>query len=271
MKYASGAVPEPSSGLLIAVAEVLSNCFSLFVVLMSKIIVVPTYNERENVEALVPRLFRQIPDAAVLIVDDNSPDGTAAAVELLRERFPNLRLLKRRGKEGLGKAYIHAFTEVLKDPDVGIVAMMDADLSHDPAYLPAMFEKIEQGIADIVIGSRYIAGGGTEGWELWRRMLSAGGNKYCRFITGMPLSDCTGGFNVMRASALRKLRLEEINLSGYAFIMELKYAFFKTGAVFAELPIVFQNRKQGESKISNHIIREGVIAPWRMRFRAFRI
>jgi len=235
---------------------------------MKKIVIVPTYNERENVVNLIPLIFQRLPDVDVLVVDDNSPDGTSAAVEQLKERFPKLRLLKRQKKEGLGAAYIHAFTEVLKDPDVGVLAMMDADLSHDPACLPAMFEMVEQGSADVVIGSRYTAGGGTEGWELRRRILSSWGNRYCRFVTRMPLSDCTGGFNVMRASALRKLRLDAIELSGYAFIMALKYAFFKTGATFAEVPILFCNRKKGESKLSNHIIREGIIAPWKMRFGA---
>lgn len=235
---------------------------------MKKTVIIPTYNERENIASLVPLIFQRLPDAGVLVVDDNSPDGTSEVVGQLQERFPNLRLLKRKKKEGLGAAYIHAFTEVLKDPEAGALAMMDADLSHDPAHLPVMFGMVEKGGADVVVGSRYMDGGGTEGWELWRRMLSSWGNRYCRFVTHMPLSDCTGGFNVMRASALRKLRLDAIELSGYAFIMALKHAFFKTGATFAEVPILFCNRKKGESKISNHIIREGILAPWKMRFGA---
>ncbi len=232
---------------------------------MKKVIVLPTYNERKNVEELVPLIFQHVPDAVVLVVDDNSPDGTAKAVELLQTKYQKLLMLRRKGKEGLGKAYIHAFKVVLKDASVDVVVMMDADFSHDPAYLPEMLKKLEQG--DVIVGSRYIKGGATIGWEMWRKILSKGANLYCRFITGMKINDCTGGFNVMRADTMRKLDLDKLDLSGYAFIMELKYAFHKSGARFAEHPITFANRKEGESKMSSHIIREGILAPWKMRMK----
>jgi dolichol-phosphate mannosyltransferase len=232
---------------------------------MKTYIVVPTYNERKNISELVPLLFEKVPEAHILVVDDNSPDKTAEAVIEMQKKYANLFLLKRKGKEGLGKAYIHAFKEVLKDKDVGTVVMMDADLSHNPEYLPLMLSKVNDG--GVVIGSRYIKGGATVGWELWRRILSAGGNWYCRTITGMPIRDCTGGFNAMNANALRRLDLDALGLSGYAFIMGLKHAFFTTGATFIEVPITFANRKEGESKISKHIIREGIIAPWNMRLK----
>ncbi len=232
---------------------------------MKKVIVLPTYNERKNVQELIPLLFRHVPDAVVIVVDDNSPDDTAKAVELLQTKYQKLLLLRRKGKEGLGKAYTHAFKVILKDASVDVVIMMDADFSHNPEYLPLMLEKLNE--SDVVIGSRYIAGGATSGWELWRRFLSRSANFYCRLITGMPINDCTGGFNVMRAETMRKLDLDKLDLSGYAFIMELKYAFHRVGARFAEHPIVFANRKEGESKMSSHIIREGVLAPWKMRLK----
>ncbi len=241
------------------------------------VIVIPTYNECENIRTLVPAVFAAVPFVSILVVDDNSPDGTAAQVREMQSRFPQLALLERKGKEGLGRAYIHAFGVVLADPIVATVTMMDADHSHDPKYLPAMFTAIAEG-ASVVVGSRHMRGGATVGWELWRRILSFGGNLYCRLITRLPIYDCTGGFNVMRADLLRKIDFSTFDLSGYAFIMELKYALWKAGrqqaslassagGIFKEIPIVFCNRVEGESKISSNIIREGIIAPWKMIFK----
>lgn len=232
---------------------------------MNDVIVVPTYNERENIKKLVPAIFAAIPSVRVIVVDDDSPDGTAGAVRSLMERHPNLSLLLRTTDKGFGKAYIAGFTEALKDPGTRTVVMMDADLSHDPTRLPAMFEKF--GPYDVVIGSRYVPGGRTEGWELWRRILSRWGNFYARTITGLPIRDCTAGFNVISARHLRDLNFSGAAMSGYAFIMELKYSLFKAGARFAEVPIVFRNRQEGESKISGHIMREGVLAPWWLRLK----
>lgn len=228
-------------------------------------IILPTYNERKNVEELVPLLFSYIPEAYVYVADDNSPDGTAEEVIALQERFPQLFLLKRDSKDGLGKAYVHAFKEVLKDSDVGVVVMMDADFSHHPKYLPMMLSLVKDG--GVVIGSRYVVGGKTTGWEPWRRILSVCGNWYCRVITGMPIRDCTGGFNAISATALRRINLDALDLSGFAFIMDLKYALYSSSAMFIEVPIVFTNRRMGKSKISNHVIREGFLAPWKMRFK----
>lgn len=238
------------------------------------VIVIPTYNERENIRTLVPAIFATVPTASILVVDDHSPDGTAAQVRDLQLRFPRLSLLERKGKEGLGRAYIHAFMTVLADPTVTTVTMMDADHSHDPKYLPSMFAASRAG-ASVVVGSRHMRGGATVGWELWRRILSFGGNLYCRLITRLPIYDCTGGFNVIHAALLRKIDFSTLDLSGYAFIMELKYALWKAGrqqaslassagGVFKEIPIVFRNRVEGESKLSRHIVSEGIIAPWKM-------
>lgn len=233
---------------------------------MRTVVIIPTYNERKNIGYIVPILIANVPGASVLVVDDNSPDGTAAAVGELQKEHKSLRLLKREKKEGLGKAYLHAFKEVLKDGGVDAIVTMDADSSHNPKYIPAMLGRIAGG-DDLVIGSRYVAGGGTEGWELWRKILSRGGSLYARAITGMPVYDATGGFNAMRAAFLRGIDLDSIDVSGYAFQIEMKHAMYSAGARISELPILFINRKEGESKMSSHIIREGVLAPWKMRLK----
>ncbi|MFA5889098.1 MAG: polyprenol monophosphomannose synthase [Candidatus Paceibacterota bacterium] len=227
------------------------------------IIVIPTYNERENVSVLIPLIFKLLPNVYIVVADDNSPDGTAKVVIDLKSNYQNLSLISRQKKDGLGRAYTNAFREILKNNDVRSVVMMDADLSHDPKYLPDMFKKFEE--FSVVIGSRYIAGGKTIGWELWRRILSFYGNLYCRIITGMPIYDCTGGFNIISANLLRKIDFSKMDMSGYAFIMEIKYLLYKAGGTFFEVPITFINRVGGESKISSHIISEGIIAPWKIK------
>lgn len=229
---------------------------------MKECIIIPTYNERENIESLIPFIFSLLPQIFIMVVDDNSPDGTAAIVKILKETHPNLLLLQRNKKEGLGRAYSHAFQEVLKEPGVNKIIMMDADFSHHPDFLPSMLEASNYN--DVVVGSRYASGGKTIGWELWRKILSKGANFYCRLITGLPVKDCTSGFNVISVKALRSIDLSKLGLSGYAFLMELKYHLWQAGAKFKEVPIVFKNRVGGESKISSHVISEGVLAPWKM-------
>ena len=232
---------------------------------MKQVVIVPTYNEKENITRLIREIFKHAPDVYILVVDDSSPDGTAQAVRDLQQSYPKVSLLVRERKEGLGKAYIHAFQEVAEDPSVSKIIMMDADFSHDPKTLPILLEASKR--ADVVVGSRYVVGGGTVGWELWRRILSYGGNLYCRLITRMPVADCTTGFNVIDIYTLKKVNFSNFDLSGYAFIMELKYALWKAGASFFEVPIIFTNRTGGESKISNHIVYEGILAPWKMILR----
>ena len=232
---------------------------------MKIVIVIPTYNEKENVAVLLPLVFSIVPDAHVVVADDNSPDGTGQAVLDMRAQFPNLSLLSRDEKNGLGKAYVNAFSKVLEADDVESVVMMDADLSHQPKYLPEMFKKSEA--HDVVIGSRYVAGGGTVGWESWRRALSFFGNLYCRLVARIPANDCTAGYNVINAKLLRQIDLSKISTSGYAFQIELKYLLRKAGASFYEVPIIFANRTKGESKMSADIVKEGIVAPWKMRFK----
>jgi dolichol-phosphate mannosyltransferase len=227
-------------------------------------VVIPTYNESGNIRGCIEAVINQVPSAQILVVDDNSPDGTGDIVRKMSENNSRIQLLHREKKEGLGRAYCDALAHVLRDSSVDTLCIMDADGSHDPVYLTEMLKKIND--ADVVIGSRYCAGGTTEGWEPWRKWLSAGGNAYCRFVTGMSVSDVTAGFCMMRAGALRAADVSTLSSSGYAFQMELKYRFWKNNARFAEVPIIFRNRREGESKITGHIVREGLIAPWKMRF-----
>lgn len=233
---------------------------------MQKIVVIiPTYNEAQNIAPIIARVREFEPTVDILVVDDNSPDGTADVVRDLMATDTHLALLSRRGKEGLGKAYLNAFSEVLKDSSIEWVQMMDADFSHDPKYLPNMFAA--SGHADVVIGSKYVPGGGTVGWVAWRRWLSRFANRYCRIITGMPVNDCTAGFILMRTSFMRDAHLEAINTKGHAFMMELKYRLWKKGARIVEIPILLEDRQHGASKMSRGVIIEGILAPWKMRFK----
>ena len=232
---------------------------------MQKVVVIPTSTEAENIAPMIERVLQYVSEVRVLVVDDNSPDGTADIVRGLMKTDPRVTLLFRRAKEGLGKAYIHAFSEVLKDPNVEWIQTMDADFSHDPKYLPALFEASKH--ADVVIGSRYIREGGMAQLAVWRRMLSRFASQYCHIITEMPISDCTAGFMLIRTNLLRKISLTDFDSAGFAFLMELKYKLWKQGARIKESPIIFGNRGEGKSKLTKHIVIEGMIAPWRMRFK----
>lgn len=232
------------------------------------VVLLPTYNERENISSLVREIIARYTDINILVIDDNSPDGTRALVTELMKEYPNLGLLSRPQKQGLGEAYKAGMKYVLANPEVEKVFTMDADGSHAPEYISA-FLSVD---ADLVIGSRYVKGGGIENWELWRYALSFFGNIYARILTGLPVKDLTSGFMCFRAETLRKIDLSKIHASGYAFLMEMKFNVYCTlrGRV-VEVPIIFKVRRGGESKISNHIIGEGLKTPFRlflMRFRS---
>lgn len=233
---------------------------------MKVIAIIPTYNERENISGIVAQIVSVVPDFRILVVDDASPDGTADEVRRLQQTHPQLELLSRSGERGFGTAYLAGFRWALARGEFDAVLMMDADHSHDPRHIPALLSRLPA--CDAVVGSRYTAGGGVDGWELWRRLLSKGGNFYVRRVTGMNLKDCTSGFNLIRASVLGNLELGKIDCSGYAFLTELKHTIWESGAAISEVPIIFRNRAGGESKLSGHIIREGIMAPWRMRRKA---
>ena len=233
------------------------------------IIIVPTYNEKDNVPVLLKKIFNLIPDTHVMIVDDNSPDGTAETVEKLKNKYPNLSLLKRPSKNGLGEAYIAGFKKSMENFDS--ITMMDADLSHDPKYLPEMLKLSEN--FDLVIGSRYIPDGGvTKKWGIWRRILSAGGNFYLKILFWRySIHDWTTGYNIIKINSLKKINFELLNPKGYAFISSLKYYLAKSGAKIIESPIFFEERNGGESKMSSSIILEGIALPWKILFRKFNL
>lgn len=232
---------------------------------MKRVIIIPTYNEAKNILGLIEKIYKTLSDVNILVVDDNSPDGTGLVVMQYSRKNPKVSLLSRPKKEGLGKAYINAISEVVKDKYVDEIALMDADYSHNPKYLPIMFEMLSK--YDVVIGSRYINNGGTIGWETWRKFLSLLANIYCKIILKMKIWDTTSGFYAIKADKIRQLDLSSIDASGYAFQIELKYLLYKKNSRLFEIPIVFENRAGGESKISNHIIYEGVLAPWKMLFK----
>ncbi len=231
---------------------------------MSKtVILLPTYNERENVGLIIPEIFAAHPDLNVLVIDDNSPDKTGDVVRELMSKYPNLNLLARPGKQGLGVAYKHGLKEALKDTQVARIIMMDADGSHAVEYLKDMLEASKEN--ELVIGSRYVKGGGIENWERWRFALSRYGNLYARTLTGLPAKDLTAGFVCFQRVLLERMDLDTVSASGYAFLMDLKFhAIHDSHATIKEVPIIFKSRREGESKISAHIVREGLKTPLRL-------
>lgn len=223
------------------------------------LIVIPTYNEKQNIETVLNKVFEAVADANVLIVDDNSPDGTGELVEslMLSEQFQNrLFVMHRAGKLGLGSAYIEGFKWGLAQGYQRFVSM-DADLSHNPKYLPEMLNAAKT--ADLVIGSRYVKGGGVEDWPWLRRFISRGGNIYAQCILLSTVHDLTGGFNCYGADWLRRIKLDKIASKGYCFQIEMKFRHILAGAKVKEIPIVFTDRILGKSKMSSHIFKEAVL------------
>jgi len=229
---------------------------------MKDVIIIPTYNEKKNIGKLLRIISSILPSTHVLVVDDNSPDGTSEEVKKIKKEIPNLELLLRPDKEGLGKAYIDAFRKVLTDSDIRCIYTMDADFSHSPQFLLKIFQEIEK--FDVIIGSRYVKGGGIQGWPFWRKALSRLANLYAQIVLALPIKDCTSGFLCIKTSFLRKIDLEEINASGFAFLVELKYSLRKKGARFKEIPIIVENRKEGKSKITIGIVLEGIFTSLRL-------
>jgi len=229
------------------------------------LIVVPTYNERDNVRDIAARLLAALPVADVLFVDDNSPDGTGAILDELAAANPRVHVMHRAGKLGLGTAYIEGFTWGLAR-DYQYLFEMDADGSHDPKYLPQMFALAEDG-ADAVIGSRYVPGGGTENWGLSRKLISKGGGLYARTVLGIDVRDVTAGFICWRRAALEAIDLASIGSNGYSFQIEMKYRAHKKGLKLVETPIVFVDRRVGQSKMSRAIFVEALVKVWALRFR----
>lgn len=222
------------------------------------LVCIPTYNESENIPRLVERIFTLYPRITVLIVDDNSPDGTSAVVTSLQSRYPGLRLLNRAGRvKGFANSYKDGFALALKEGFQWIL-QMDADFSHDPLHIAEMFRVREN--YDLVVGSRYTKGGRVENWPLKRRVLSRGGNLYARTWLSSGLRDMTGGFNMWRAEALRHLKFEEMQTDGYSFLIEIKFHAARARLRSIEIPITFVDRTAAKSKMSSSIFREAVIA-----------
>jgi dolichol-phosphate mannosyltransferase len=226
-------------------------------------IVIPTYNERENIGALLPRVL-ELSRFRVLVVDDNSPDGTAAVVADLARDEPRVGLLSRPGKQGLGTAYLAGFRRAL-DEGAEFVFEMDADFSHDPSYLPALLAATETRY-DLTLGSRYVRDGGTVNWGVIRQLISRGGNIYARAILGLPVMDATGGFRCYRRRALEAIDLGAIHSNGYSFQIEMLFRVMQAGCTIGEVPIIFPDRRVGQSKMSRRIVLEALLTVWRLRF-----
>lgn len=228
-------------------------------------IVIPTYNEKGNIEKLLSQIFNlEIENLNVLVVDDGSPDGTGKIVENLRKVYTNLEILHRNKKQGLGMAYIAGFKEALAR-GADFVLQMDADLSHDPKYIPQLLKAVEH--KDLVLGSRYTKGGGVTNWNLARRLVSRFGNIYTKVVLGLPYSDLTGGFKCYRASTLKKIISFEISSLGYSFQIETVYLAHKLKYSIGEIPIIFTERTIGKSKFDLKIIFEGFFKVLGLRFK----
>lgn len=232
---------------------------------MRFLVIVPTYNEKENIGALVPILTALRPDVDILVVDDNSPDGTADVVKSFQAKNSRVHLLSRPGKQGLGRAYIAGFRWGLENGFDALVEM-DADFSHRPEDLPKLLEALTR--HDFVVGSRYVAGGATKNWGVLRKIISRGGGLYSRLILGYPLRDWTGGFNGWKAAVLKGIGLEKVESNGYSFQIELKYRALRKGFHGHEVPILFEDRRVGQSKMSLGIVLEAFYRVWLIRLHA---
>lgn len=231
---------------------------------MKTLIVIPTYNEKENIPLLTKAVLDLPITVDILVVDDSSPDGTGEIVQNLMKTQPRLHLLVRQKKEGLGRAYIAGFKWGL-EKGYDIIVEMDADFSHRPLDLVKILDRMSQ--ADFVVGSRWTSGGGTVHWSLMRKIISKGGSFYSRTILGYPLKDWTGGFNAWKRKVLEGIGLDSIQSNGYSFQIELKYKALKKGFVGVESPILFEDRRIGNSKMSMAIVLEAFYKVWKIRFQ----
>jgi dolichol-phosphate mannosyltransferase len=235
---------------------------------MPALVVLPTYNERENLEPMVGAILGQAPDLDVLVVDDNSPDGTGQLADrLAAAHAPRVHVLHRDGKRGLGTAYLMGFGWALRR-GYDCIFEMDCDFSHDPADLLRLRQAVLQDGADVAIGSRWVGHGGTRNWSFLRTFISRGGSLYARLILGVPVSDLTSGFKCFNRRALEQLDLASVHSNGYAFQVEMNYRCHQRGLRIAEVPIVFVDRRVGKSKMGTHIVAEAMVMVLRLRLRA---
>jgi dolichol-phosphate mannosyltransferase len=229
------------------------------------LVVIPTFNEHENIAELLEGIRTHLPTADALVVDDGSPDGTADLADEVGRRLGHVEVLRRPGRMGIGSAYVEGFRRGLARGFPFLVSM-DADLSHEPRYLPALRAGADD--ADLVIGSRYLHGVSVVNWSLRRLAMSVGANAYARSITGLPVRDCTSGFQCIRREVLEAIGVERLRFSGYSFLIEIKYRAYCRRFRLAEVPIVFTDRKSGDSKITRREVLRSVWAVWAMRFGA---
>ena len=236
---------------------------------MKTLVLVPTYNERENLPILVKDILG-VPGTEVMVLDDQSPDGTGAVADALAAQYPGrVRVLHRTGPRGLGVSYLEGFRHAIAS-DADLVCQMDADLSHDPKYLPAMIQEAVAG-ADLVIGSRYLNGISVVNWPLRRIILSTFANFYIRTVTGLGLRDITTGYRCWRRPSLARLPLDKIVSEGYAFLLDVTFMAANAGLLIVESPIIFVERRQGASKLSGGVLLESLITPWKLAMRHGRI
>ncbi len=229
---------------------------------MKALVIIPTYNERENIEAIVPIVLEKNPSIHVLIVDDNSPDGTGQIADSMSEKNQRIFVIHRESKSGLGTAYITGFKYALKK-GYDLIFEMDCDFSHDPKYIPEFLNAIQE--ADLVLGSRYKSGVNVINWSMGRLLLSYYANLYSRIVTGLPVKDATGGFKCFRRQVLEAIQLDRVKSNGYSFQIEMSFRAWKKGFRIKEIPIVFEDRKVGQSKMSKKIVREAIWMVWRLR------
>jgi dolichol-phosphate mannosyltransferase len=233
---------------------------------VEKLVIIPTFNERENITVILRAIFDLHQDFHVLVVDDGSPDGTADVVRSLQSEMDgSVFLVERKGKLGLGTAYIHGFKWALNQ-GYNFIFEMDADFSHNPADLSRLYDACKNGDADVAIGSRYVKGGGVRNWPKNRIALSKGGSLYTRLILWTPVADQTAGFVCYKREVLETINLDEIHFAGYAFQIEMKFAAWKLGFKLKEVPILFEDRKFGESKMNRGIVKEGILGVLKLRW-----
>jgi dolichol-phosphate mannosyltransferase len=232
-------------------------------------VVLPTYNEAENIGPISAAILEALPDATLLVVDDGSPDGTGRLADELAAVDPRVRVRHRTAKQGLGRAYLDGF-DVARRSGAGIVVQMDADWSHDPAVLPALIEPIRADRADLVIGSRYTKGGGVVDWGIGRRVISRGGSLFARIVLGLRPNDLTGGFKAWRADTLSSIPFEGVHAGGYVFQIEMTYRASRAGARIREIPITFRDRRVGQSKMSRRIVIEALVVVVQLRWDEIR-
>jgi dolichol-phosphate mannosyltransferase len=228
-------------------------------------VIVPTYNEAENIRPITAAVLDVLPTATLLVVDDGSPDGTGQIADELAAADPRIRVRHRSAKQGLGRAYLDGFGVAL-DGGATIVVQMDADFSHDPAALPSLIGPIESNAADLVIGSRYTSGGGVVDWGIGRRLISRGGSLFARIVLGLQPRDLTGGFKAWRASTLAAVPFDGVHAGGYVFQIEMTFRASRAGARIREVPITFRDRRVGQSKMSRRIVVEALVVVVQLRF-----